>query len=152
MTHPKTFFGVIPGMLLRLDDHTLDPAEFRDTLAVRFSIPQEWETAANEGLARCGVMYRNPMNYRDVTWLPFETGDELEATVLLRQSIPSDADSVVSWSYEVNIWYQSQRVVPWTVTLTYHPSTWHFSFGLAGGNWGVRVILPDYTPLSDHPM
>ena len=147
MTRLTTFFGVIPEMLLRLDDHTIDPAGFRETLAVRFSIPQEWEVEAFEGIARCGVMYRNPRNYKDVTWLPFEEGDQFEATVLLQQSAPPEDGRCDSWLYEVTIWYQSRRVIPWTITLIYHPSTWHVAFGPAGSGWGVSVLLPDYVPL-----
>lgn len=136
-------------MLLRIDDNTLDPAEFRDTLAVRFSIPQEWEMDSREGMARCGVLLRDERSFRNNAWLPFDLTDMFDATVFLRQAAPEGDDRIQTWVYEVYTWYQSRMIIPWTVTLIYHPSAWHFCFGPAGLSLGLRVLLPDYTPLSN---
>lgn len=144
----KTFFGVVQRMLLRIEDSTLDPAEFRDTLAVRFNLPQEWEIESRQGVARCGVLLRNERNFRNSTWLPFDLTNEFQATVFLRQTAPEGADHIQSWEYEVYHWYQSRMMIPWTITLSYHPETWYCSFGPAGLSLGLRVILPDYVPLS----
>jgi hypothetical protein len=136
-------------MLLRLEDLTLDPSDYLHTLAVRLPLPSDWEIEAHQGIARCGVMLRG-QNSRESLWLPFDERDDFYGTVLFRQPAARE-DQVLSWTYLVNIWYQSREVIPWHVTLTSHPSTWHFSFGLAGSNQGVRVILPDYIPLA-HPQ